>query len=272
MKKVLKIKYLFIGLIGVVLIVLGLEGQDSYRKRCKFRTMQDPIASSESVDLRGLRELPLAGGPMMPLFELKDHLAHIKKPILIIDGTLGKSGYVQGIPENYLEYRKKFPSWKSYVWRLWYTKSLKSNPERIISPAKAAKLYGFGYQNFPIGSKYLSKDEDIDKFVAFFDTLPKNVFLYLHCLFGQGRTSMMLVMVDILRNAPTVSLKDIVRRQYLLGSVNLFDTTPWSRLTYTKKTLEDRKNFIERFYEFICQRKAGKIQLWSEWNQEKRKP
>lgn len=266
MKKFLKLKYLFLGIIGVLVIALGLEWQDSYRKRGNFRTMQDPIVSTELINLEGLRELPFAGGPLMPLPELKKRLAYVKAPIIIVDGIRGKYGYVQGIPENYLGYRKKTPSWKSYLWRLLYTGSLQSNPQLILSGAKAAELYGFGYQNFRIGSKYRSRDEDIDKFVSFFDTLPENVFLYFHCIHGKGRTSMMLVMADIIKNAPKVALKDIIKRQYLLGSVDLFDTTPWSRSTYATQMLEDRKKFIEHFYEFICQRKSGEIQQWSEWN------
>jgi hypothetical protein len=81
---------------------------------------------------------------------------------------------------------------------------------------------------------------------------------------------MMLVMLDIMKNAPTVSLHDIVKRQHLLGSEDLLNTTVWARGTYTKKQLEQRRDFITQFYEFVCQRKAGGSQLWSEWkNREK---
>lgn len=257
-------------MMAVLLVTLGFEWQDNYRKYGNFRTMQDSIVSSEPVNLEGLRDLPMAGGPLMPLADLKKHLEYIKDPIMIVDGIHGKYGYVQGIPENYLDYRKESPSWKTYFWRLWYTGSLHAHPHLIVSGAKAAELYGFGYRNFHIGSKYLSKDEDIDRFVSFFDTLPKNVFLYFHCLHGKGRTSMMLVMADIMKNAPKISLKDIIKRQYLLGSENLFDTTPWTRSTYATQALKVRRDFIERFYEFISQRKAGGIQQWSEWNRMKK--
>ena len=81
---------------------------------------------------------------------------------------------------------------------------------------------------------------------------------------------MLLAMLDVMRNAPTVSLNDIVKRQHLLGSVDLLNTTVWKKgATYTKRQLENRKKFIEKFYVFICQRKAGGIQLWSEWNRQK---
>ena len=75
----------------------------------------------------------------------------------------------------------------------------------------------------------------------------------------------MLVMFDIMKNAPKVALKDIVLRQHFLGAPDLLDTTIWPKGTYTKKQLEDRKKFIEDFYEFIVQRKSAGIQQWSDW-------
>lgn len=257
-----------IAIIGVLLflILIGIELQDNYRKHGDFRTMQDSISSVEPVDLDGLRELHFAGGPLIPLPALKKQLNFVKEKIIIVDGVQGKYGYINGTPDNYLEYTAKSPSWRAYIWRLFYTGTIKSYPEFIISGAEAAKSYGFDYRSFRIGSKYLSKDEDIDKFISFFDSLPKNVYLYFHCLHGKGRTSMMLVMADIIKNAPKVSLADIIKRQHLLGSVDLFDTASWIRGSYSPLALETRKKFIESFYEFICQRKAGGIQLWSDWN------
>jgi len=83
----------------------------------------------------------------------------------------------------------------------------------------------------------------------------------------------MLAMYDIMRNAPLVALKDIIKRQHLLGSVDLFDTIAWrkSRGTYSSDGLKRRKKFIEDFYTFVSQRKAGGIQRWSDWRHLSRK-
>jgi hypothetical protein len=270
MKKFLQFKYILMVIISIFLVIFGLELQDSYRKYGNFRTMQDPIVSTESVDLTGLRELQFMGGPITSLPDLKKRLDYIEEPKIIVDGVHGKYGYVHGIPASYLDYTNTSPSWKSYIWRLLYTGTVKAHLELMLTGAEAASLYGFGYRLFHIKSKSLSKDEDIDEFVSFFDTLPNNVHLYFHCVHGKGRTSMMLVMADIIKNAPKVALKDIVKRQYLLGSVDLFDTTPWTRATYTTKVLEERKKFIEQFYAFICQRQVGGFQRWSEWKRQEK--
>lgn len=268
MKKFLKLKWLCVGIIGISLIALGFEIQDSYRKHGPFRAMQDPISTSEQLDLTGLREMRFTGGPLVSLPALQKRLQSLKGPKILVDGIHGKYGYICGVPDNYLDYYKESPSWKAYLWRLFYTGTFLSQSSLIVPAAEAARAYGFQHANFHIGSKYLTKDADIDKFVSFIDNLPKDTWVYFHCTHGKGRTSLMLVMADIMRNAPTVALADIVKRQYVLGSVDLFDTTSWTRSTYGRKTLDDRKRFVEKFYDFICQRKTGGVQQWSVWNHE----
>lgn len=249
----------------VLLIIIGIEIQDDCRKSGKFRTMHDPISSSEKVDLTGLQDLHIAGGPPISFESLKQKLFPHKN-IVVVDGMIGKYGYINGIPASYLGYKGP-TSIKHYLWRLFYTGTLMPHPELNVSEENEAKKHGLHYVALRIGSKSTSSDQTIDDFVKFFDTLSKDTWVYFHCHHGKGRTSIMLVMADIIKNAPQVSIKDIIKRQYLLGSVDLFDTTPWAKGTYGKNMLEKRKKFIEQFYTFICQRKAGGIQLWSEWNQ-----
>lgn len=270
MKQLLRLRNFLIGGMIVLLVVIGAEIQDDYRQHAKFRTMQDPIQSTENVDLTGLKELKAIGGPILPFSELRKKLEHIKENVIIVDGMGGKYGYVNSTPVCYLGYNES-PTLKNLFWRLFYTGTLKDHSELIISEAKEARKHGFEYVGFKIGSKVASSDDTIDKFVDFFDTVPKNTWIYFHCHHGKGRTSIMLVMADILKNAPKVALQDIIKRQYLLGSVDLFDTTPWTKGTYATTTLERRKKFIQNFYDFVCQRKSGGIQQWSDWNRHQEK-
>ncbi len=265
MNRFLRLRNFLIGGVILLFIIIGATLQDEYRKTARFRTMQDPIPSTEKVDLKGLRELPIAGGPILSLRELKERLPHIKdKKLIIVDSIKYKSEYIQGIPTCYLGY-KEWPSLKNLAWRLFYTRTLYAHPELTKTEAQEAEKNGFGYANFEIGSKVDSSDQTVDAFIKFFDALPKDAWVYFHCHHGKGRTSVMLVMADIMKNAPHVALPDIIKRQHLLGSVDLFDTTPWTRSTYAASTLKKRKKFIQNFYEFICQRKADGLQSWTEW-------
>ncbi len=271
MKRILDLKHIKNG--GAILLLLGLfflvyfVSTDDYTN-APFRTMQDRISSAEQVDLKGLRELQASGSSSIDFDNLKKRLGHIKSHIIIVDGTQQSKGYIKKISTAFLNYKSNNTDLRHFIRRLIYTYSLEERPELVIPESEVAKQYGFDYKNIRIESKCISPDEAVDTFVNFIDTLSENTWLHFHCRHGKGRTSMMLTMYDIMKNAPTVKLQDIVKRQYLLGSVDLRNTTSWKskRGTYTSETLKNRKKFIEQFYNFICQRKAGGVQKWSDWH------
>lgn len=267
--KFLKNKYVLIGagisfLFGFVLIVY-IDTYAGYR----FRTTQDPFPDKENVDLRGLRDLQASGGniPRFPFLQWK--LNHIKNDKMVVNAHGHSIEYLKGLPATLLGYYKEKPSLRHYIRRLCITGTPMAQPDLVVSEAEEAKKYGFFYKDVYIGSRFTTPDKNIDDIVVFFETLPKDLWLHFHCLHGKGRTSMLMVMLDIMRNAPQVSLKDITKRQYLLGSVDLLDTEVWENGNYTQEQLNQRADFIRNFYEFICQRKAGGIQRWSEWQKQK---
>lgn len=268
MKKFFRIKNILIILGGAAFIgFLFFLFADAVFNR-NFRTTQDRISSTEQVDLRGLREINASGGAAVHFFDLKRRLSHIKQNILLVDGMTEFHGYLYGIPTTFFAYQadKNKYNWKYTIRRLLFTGTKKVCSEQVIPEGEAAVKNGFSYVNLNVGSRFIPSHGKIDEIVNLFETLPENTWVHFHCHHGKGRTSMMLIMFDIMRNAPTVSLKDIVKRHHILGSEDLLDTTVWARGTYTKEQLEQRRDFITQFYNFICERKTGGPQLWSEWN------
>jgi len=265
MKKIFRLKnILLFGGIGLSIGLFLFLFADAVLNR-NFRTTQDRISLTEHVDVRGLKEIKASGGGAVHFFDLKRRLSHVKENKLIVDGTHEFHGYLKGIPTTFFAYHAQHHTWKYGLRRLLFTGTTEVCPEYVVPEGEAAKENGFSYVNFHIGSRFIPSNKTVDEILQFLENLPNNTWVHFHCHHGKGRTSMMLVMFDIIKNAPTVSLDDIVKRQHLLGSENLLDTTVWARGSYTKEQLVRRRDFISQFYAFICQRKAGGIQLWSEW-------
>lgn len=238
---------------------------DAFLNR-KFRTTLDPISSQEQVDLRGLQELRASGGGAVHFPDLKRRLRHITGSKLIIDGMTEFHGYIYGIPTTFLAYQdEKRSDWKYVLRRYILTGTQEVRKDLVIPEKMEALRQGFAYFHLHPGSSFNPSNEKIDQMVQIFENVPAGTWVHFHCHHGKGRTSLMLVMFDIMKNAPQVSLNDIVERQHILGSENLLDTTAWARGTYTQQQLQQRRDFITQFYDFICERKAGGIQLWSEW-------
>jgi len=270
MKKFLNKKILLIAGFTIFLFIYSLYiFLDSFYGS-NFRSMEDPILSIHEVDLTGLRQLRASGGTAVRFGDLQRRLAHINGRKIIIDGMAEFHGYINGIPTPFFAYhRNENPRLKHLIRRLVFTGTTEMRPELVIPEKEEAKTHGFEYQEVSIGSKFIESDENINRLIDIFDAFPQDVWLHFHCAHGKGRTSMMLVMLDILRNASKVKLEDIVKRQHLLGSENLMDTKVWKNGTYTQKMLEDRKAFIEKFYIYARQRKAsGGIRRWSEWHRQ----
>ena len=269
----LKRKYLFIGIglisFFILFIVFYLISTDDY-SNAKFRTMQGNFSTRKKVDLTGLRDLKASGGPIINFSKLRKKLHRARGKIIIIDGMSEEHGYIGNISTTFFGYDYKGFNLLFFIRRLIFTNTSKILSKYTNSEAIIAKNFYFDYKHIQIESKFLTPDKCVDEFVSYIDKVPDNMWIYFHCRHGKGRTSMMLAMYDIMKNAPTVALKDIVKRQHLLGSVNLFDTRYWKikgSKAYSSKTLEQRKKFIINFYTFICQRKAGGIKKWSDWHQ-----
>lgn len=267
MKRVLKKKPILIG--GGLTLFIALFvyiSFDIFYGGGNFRTTQDPISSTQYVNLIGLRDLHASGSAPMRFSDLKKRLSHIPGPKIIVDGMAEFHGYIKGIPTTFFAYQRKSPNVKHILRRLIFTGTTSVRPDLVIPEAEEAKKYGFDYIKLTIGSKFIASDENIDEIIDFFENLPSNSWLHFHCAQGKGRTSILLMLLDIVKNAPQVSLEHLAKRHRILGSENLMTTDVRKNGTYTKKQLEERMEFLTKVYSFIVEKKAGGIQRWSDWN------
>ena len=124
---------------------------------------------------------------------------------------------------------------------------------------------GCGYIRIPTTDHVRPRDEEVDRFVAFDTALAPGVWLHFHCRGGDGRTTTFLAMHDIIHNAPQVTVDDILKRQHLLGGVDLY-TPPGDTKSYQYPFAVEREKFIRDFYDYVYAAKPGGFELsWSAW-------
>lgn len=136
---------------------------------------------------------------------------------------------------------------------------------RVCEEEDICKELGVGYVRIPVTDHSKPDDKDVDLFIEKWRACTKeDSWLHFHCKAGKGRTTTFLVMNDMMHNAKNVSIEDIVRRQYLLGDVNLFDLDDLKG-TYQEKPAIERTDFLRKFYEYCRCNNDGYKETWSQW-------
>lgn len=234
----------------------------------RFRRTDTPISSAEIVSTLGLKELNLSGSARIKAKVLKNALKDVQMPVYVFDLQLEKHLYIDGLPLHWYgldEQEGKSTKLKHKIRLFLHTGSFKFNKNDVQTEEDLIKGIGFHYVKTNQTRHRVPVDEQVDTFIQTLLSIPQNSWVHMHCSAGQGRTSIGMVCYDILKNGKNVSLEDIVKRQHILGSEDLFDTQVWENGTYTKEMLETRKHFIQLFYQYINDPKGFGHQSWTKW-------
>jgi len=119
------------------------------------------------------------------------------------------------------------------------------------------------YLRLPVADYQRPGDNEVDQFIELVRSMDDNSWLHIHCAAGMGRTTTFLAMFDMMYNAKYVSLEDIVKRQWLLGGIDLLSLPPADAWDYAYT--EERANFIRHFYQYCQNNNDDFKQPWSAW-------
>lgn len=146
---------------------------------------------------------------------------------------------------------------------------LTTKPElirQVMSEEEMVKAAGLQYMRITATDHIWPAPQYIDEFIAFYQKMPQDAWLHFHCEAGVGRTTVYMALYDMMKN-PSVSLKDILYRQHLIGGTYLGYTvdTPkkgdWKADYYNEKA-----RMIGLFYEYVQQNHTDNYQTnWSAW-------
>lgn len=139
--------------------------------------------------------------------------------------------------------------------------------QKIISEEQALKELGVNYQRFLVIDHFAPSAEQIDLFIHFIKSLPLDSWIHFHCRGGKGRTTTFMALYDIIKNAPKLSLKEILKRQHTLGGTKLA-TIKFNllRKKWKESSAKDRYIFLQKFYKYVIDPEGYNKYSWSEWN------
>jgi hypothetical protein len=260
-----------------------------------FRTTDDPLKGSKGQQpaITGLADLRASGSGEFTAEGLKLLLARTRGAVTVFDLRQETHIFVNDLPVSWYATR----DWAN-VGRTQAAieadeaarvRSLKPGSEISVRPGEAVKkgggdsvtphsvtverastereivaAGGAAYVRLTVTDHAGPLDDEVDRFVLAVRALPQYAWAHFHCEAGRGRTTTFMVLYDALRNATSVSLEDIVRRQKILGyDYDVLQPAPsgnW-KAPYTA----DRAAFVRAFYDYARANPNGRPQLWSEW-------
>lgn len=122
----------------------------------------------------------------------------------------------------------------------------------VSTEAQAVEKAGMNYFRIPVPDYHPPSPQQVDQFLTLIKKIPSDSWLHFHCAAGKGRTTLFMVMRDIIANGKELSLEDIVNRQNALGGINLLGQSkslavqPWKRQYH-----QARVEFLKLFYTYI---------------------
>lgn len=127
---------------------------------------------------------------------------------------------------------------------------------------EVVKSRSLKYLRIPVTDHRRPADAEIDRFVLAVRGLPANSFLAIHCAAGKGRSTTLICMYDMIRNAKKDSYESILERQFKLGGVDYLAVkanVAWKQSDYVQK-----QELLKKFYGF-CRTSDPLVVLWTEW-------
>ena len=253
------------------------------------------LEECSGINLTGLADVHMSGSAQFSKHELPHILKGAKGKVYIVDLRQESHGFINDKAFTLFSYRNRINANKTNntiyteennllaelaltkqltlhkIKKIGdgYFKSVQDFPvlvEKVASEQELVEQFGLAYKRLYVLDRHKPRDLEVDEFLLFVRSLPKDAWLHFHCRGGKGRTTTFMAMYDILHNAKKVSLEDILARQLELGGAVLEDAPlkpPSSE--WTVPAAKKRYKFITAFYKYVLAADGLHRQKWSAW-------
>jgi len=243
----------------------------------RFRRVDGPFkVPKESITIptrAGLDTLHISGSKRPSPEGLQAHLKDVNMPVYVFDLQSEDHYYINGAPQSWYGYKWDGEAGtdaddvrlRHYLRRLIYTGKLHHGPKDTQTEEQVMADMGFTYLVIPVSRGTIPTAAQVDDYIRVVESLPQPSWVHFHCYNGGGRTSISMIMFDILKNGKDLSIEEICLRHRLLKSENVFDTEVRPGGTYTKEALERRRDFLIAFHRYVNDPEGYGRSSWQEW-------
>lgn len=259
------------------LVLDSLNYNEILSKDFRKTTDLEAIKDSENLKLTGLDKLNISGSQQFSEYNLPFLIKTIgtSMPITVVDLRQESHGFINGIPISWADIKNNANVGLTREQVLSYEadklKSIKLNvpitfynhPERTIIPVEVkseeeiVKSKDLAYNRITVRDGGIPSDDMVDYFIELIKGESSNSWLHFHCKAGIGRTTLFMIMYDMIKNYKDVSAEEIINRQLALGN---FDEKK-AKAFYSK----ERAEFLNQFYDY-CKANGDNFTVkWSEW-------
>lgn len=123
---------------------------------------------------------------------------------------------------------------------------------------------GYQYVRLTVPDYVRPTDSEVDLFIQAQRDVPEQSWIHFHCRSGKGRTTLFMIMYDMLVSAKYIPFDDIVNRNKSLSNdptlLTVGDPKDW-KYPYQQEML----TFVQQFYNYAKEHPRGEKKLWSEW-------
>lgn len=252
-------------------IKLKIDSSNTMQLPKNFRMSNSKIKSAGKtiLNLNGFSNLNISGSGQFSengLIFLKQAIGD-KAPIIIVDLKQESHGFINGTAVSWINVKNNLnkaltkaqvlENENSKVQSITINKKIsvdKQNlvPIKVQNEDELVESMGMLYERIPVTDKQKPTDDTVDYFVQFIKALPQNTWVHFHCEEGLGRTTVFMVMYDIMKNAKKIDFNDIMNREILIGGLNLLED-------------KNRAQFIKNFYNYALQDHDDFNTTWSQW-------
>lgn len=249
----------------------------------RWRTFQVKN-SKPGINLQGMNTLKVSGSEQFSektFAELVHNIPVSPQKLIVLDLRQESHGFINGEPVYWFDGNYNYANRQKSL-----SEIERDECQRLNLAAKSKKIMinhssqvtvksakterdvvegrGSTYIRLPVTDHNPPTNQTIDQFITLINTLPNDCWLHFHCKGGKGRTSTFLTLCDIIKNAPRVSLEDILARQNLIGGYDLKDIKRGRDCVERERAYKERFEFVQKFY-LYC-REVPNFQIsWSEW-------